>query len=106
MEKIKNFLLSTNFAVTVLVLIGLRIVVAGASVGDALALSAVCALQGFYRWLDSKKPEPINDAVLAELNGMNTQIKEIQDKVAGVVMKNSIRTPVNPDVNQGLKRFF
>lgn len=86
MEKIKNFLLSMNFAMLVFFMIGTRIAVSGASVGDALALASVCGLQGFQLWLATKKQVPVNDIVAKELNDMKTHL-------AGLVIKNSIRAP-------------
>ncbi len=54
---------------------GLRLVIKGASIGDAGALAALCALYGFSLYLETKKQQPINDSFKAEVRLELEQIK-------------------------------
>lgn len=98
MEKIKHFLLSTNFAVVVFVLIGLRITLCGASIGDALALLSVCGLQAFNKWVEGQKVEPLNEKVTKDL-------EEIRSHMSGLMIKNSIK-PQPGDSTTVNRKFF
>lgn len=98
MQKIKDFMISINFTILVLLMIGTRITICGASIGDALALIAVCGLQGFAKLLESKKSEPINEQLARELN-------DIKTTVSGLLIKQTVKpgsSPINPEI----KRFF
>ncbi len=96
MEKIKEFLLSVNFALLIFFTVGIRITIFGASIGDALVITALCGLQAFSSWIETKKQPNIEQKLIDELN-------DIKAKVSGVMLKNSIRPPSN---DQGMKKFF
>jgi hypothetical protein len=57
---------------------------------------ALCGLQAFYRWMDSKIELPLSDRVEQEL-------KEIKSSMSGLVMKSSIKPQTG---NQEMKKFF
>lgn len=63
-----------NPALCCLIGITLRIIIKGASVGDSIALFAVCALYGYQAWVESKKEAPINETV-------KQQVQELRDAV-------------------------
>lgn len=106
MEKVKQILLSTNTTVAVFVLIGLRITVMGASIGDAIAILGLCALQGANKWMENAKE-------IAELNarGIDDELKQemtdIKNHVSAILIKNSVRpnAPVISDAGT-IKKFF
>ena len=94
MKRLKDLLLSTDFTMSIFVLIGLRCVVAGATMGDAVAIAAICGLQGFVKWNESyiaiKKQQPLNEKVELELQAMRAV-------VSGLAIKNSVRPSVGSD---------
>jgi hypothetical protein len=99
MQKVKNILLSMNFTVLVFVLIGLRVTIMGASIGDALVIAAICGLQGLNRYLETIKTNDINEKLAQELS-------EIKSHMSGLMIKNSVRpTSPTPDAPV-MKKFF
>lgn len=92
MNKVKEFLLSVDKTLCILVLIGLRASIYGAGIGDALAIGSICALQGFVKWNDNnlllKKQQPLNEQVAKDL-------QDIRASMSGLSIKNSIRPTVN-----------
>lgn len=99
MQKIKDFVVSLDFAVIVFVLIGLRITVAGASIGDALAIISLVGLKAFNNWLASQKKEDINATVSKEL-------EDIKTTVSGLMVKQAIRPSATQAENPIIKKFF
>ena len=97
MSKVKSFLFSINFSLVVLLMVVSRVAVFGASIGEALAVVAVCGLYGFNKWLDSKKPQTVNEQLQKDL-------MDIKSTVSNLLIKQSVKpsTPLNPDI----KRFF
>lgn len=99
MQKLKDFILSINFNMLVFTLLGIRIAVFGASIGDALTILAVCGLQGFIKYIETKTQIDINEQLRKELDDMKSSI-------GGLVLKNSIRPPSNPQNDPSLRKFF
>jgi hypothetical protein len=56
----------------------IRSVVFGASIGDAIALCAVCGLHGYLQYLNSVKTIPINDSVRAELAEIKSTVNALK----------------------------
>lgn len=46
---------------------GVRLVALGATIGDSIAMCALCALYGYTQYLEHKQIKPINESVLQEL---------------------------------------
>jgi hypothetical protein len=92
MNKMKEFLLSMDKTLSILVLIGLRASIFGAGIGDALAIGFICAHQAFIKWNDNnlllKKQQPLNEKVEKDL-------QDIRASMSGMMIKNSIRPTVN-----------
>lgn len=63
--------------------IGIRAVVFGASIGDALAITSLCALHAYTSYLASIKHLPINDEVKAD-------IVEIKSAIGALKMAKSL----------------
>lgn len=59
----------------ILLVFSLRLVIKGSSVGDAGALATLCALYGFFLYLETKKQQPLNDSFKAEIRLELEQIK-------------------------------
>lgn len=107
MQKIKNFILSINFNTLVFVLIGIRIAIYGASIGDAIAIAALSGLVGFIRWSESQKLMDYNKSLENDIAGMKVtlekELTDIKSSVGGLVIKNTLR-PSSTD--QGPRKFF
>lgn len=74
---IKSLILKTNIQIVLLVAFTARLVVFGASIGDALALFALAGLFGFNQWLNSNKEEPVNEKVKADITELKTQVSNL-----------------------------
>ena len=61
-----------NPALSCLIGITLRVIIKSATVGDAIALFAVCALYAYQAYLESRKEKPVNDSIKLE-------VKELRD---------------------------
>lgn len=48
------------------------------SVGEAVAIAALCALYGFTLYVDSKKVQPINDEVKADLAELRSAVNALK----------------------------
>lgn len=99
MQKIKDFIVSLDFAIIVFVLIGLRITFVGASIGDALAIISLVALKGFNNWLKSKEAEPLSEKVAKEL-------EDIKTSMSGLMAKNLMRPQTQSTEKPSMKKFF
>jgi hypothetical protein len=55
-----------------------RIVAIGASIGDALALTALGGLVAFIHYLEIKKEAPINDNIKAEIEGLKSSMNALK----------------------------
>lgn len=97
MQKIKEFLLSINFTLLIFFTVGMRVTIFGASIGDALVITSLCGLQGFFHWVESKKQPNLDEKITKELS-------DIKAHVSGLMLKNSVRPPSQSD--SGIKKFF
>lgn len=55
-----------------------RIVILGASVGDALAIAALAALYGFYIHQENHKPSPESPQLRKEIDDLKSAINAIK----------------------------
>jgi hypothetical protein len=96
MQKIKDFILSVNVTVFIFFLIGVRITAVGASIGDALAIVSLCALQGFNAWLKQQEKPDINIELKKE-------VSDIKAYISGLSIKAGLKSPSPSQEN---RRFF
>lgn len=59
-----------------------RVVIFGATIGDSIAVCGLSALLGFVFFLESKKQQPVNDSVKAEVEHLKNQIDGIKVSLA------------------------
>lgn len=85
-----------DFVQIIFILIGLRIVGFGSSIGDSICILALCSYLGYKAYLLSQKTHTINDKLEQEL-------REMKANVSGLLLKNSVKPPSNLTDN---KRFF
>jgi len=67
-----------NPALCCLLGITIRILVKGASVGDSIALLAVCALYGYQAYVESCKEVPINDTIKQQVTELRDAINSLK----------------------------
>lgn len=67
-----------NYSVALLCLSVGKILITGATLGDAIAVAALAGLYGFTYYLESKKELPINDQVKSELEQMRSAINGLK----------------------------
>lgn len=101
MEKIKKLITSVDFILTMFVLIGLRSVVVGSGIGDALALFTVASLMVAYRYLDMKRTPDIN-------LDLRHQLEEMKGNIAALAMGRGMKETVSPvrEAPKEMKRWF
>ena len=103
MQKVKDFIVSADFAMIVFVLIGLRITFVGASIGDALAIISLVGLRGFNNWLETKRliieRQTLTDEVVKQLEDMKTSM-------SGLMLKSVMRPDTSSAEKQMIKKFF
>lgn len=82
-----------------MLLLGLsfRIIMLGATVGDAIAIIALSALVGFIRFQEKKE--------FNELDELKQDVKQLKDAIQGLKIERAIRRPQN-ESNQNQGRFF
>ncbi len=68
-----------------------KVIVFGASTGDALALIALSSLYGFHLHLESKKEVPANKTILEKLSFLEEQYRLSSAKVAALQIQNTRR---------------
>ncbi len=72
-----------------------HIVMSGAGIGDAIALSAICALYGYKSYLEKKEVDL--------LKSVEKELSTIKSEVSSLKLKN-FQTPTAP--KEAAKRFF
>lgn len=55
-----------------------RAAVLGASVGDAIAVTALAALYGWHLYLASTKEQPVNESIKEEISALKTAVSSIR----------------------------
>lgn len=80
MEKIKKLLTSVNTVLIVFTLLGLRAVVYGASIGDALFILSIAALLGLKDYLKSIQTPDINEEIKKEIDSIRTYVSAMSIK--------------------------
>ena len=76
MEKVKNFLYGTNFALLVFLSLATKSLIFNTSLSETLAFGFACAVYGYGQYLKSKQPEPVR---------INKEIKQEIDNLKGAM---------------------
>jgi hypothetical protein len=58
-----------------------RLLVTGASIGDAIFAVALCALYGFWCFTELKRQVPVNKAIMDRICDLEEQLKVTKEKV-------------------------
>lgn len=67
-----------NPALAATLIFATRLVILGASIGDAVALIGLCALYAYTLYLDSNKEEPINDQIKSEVEQLRNAVNALK----------------------------
>jgi len=70
-----------NFPILILSLFLLRLLITGASIGDAIALIALSGIYGFFKYLEHMKQPDINAEVKAQLEQVKADMSEVKNVV-------------------------
>lgn len=84
---------------SIFVLLGLRSVIVGANVGDAMFMFSVAAIVGYRDYLKSKITPDINKELKEELNNIRTY-------VSAMAMKQGLKETVKEEKKPEFKRYF
>lgn len=100
MQKLKSLLASTDVVLIVFILLGLRGVVAGANIGDALLMLSVAGLYGYNAFLaDRKKPDITAD--------LQKEISDIRTYVSAMSIRHGVKeTVARTEPSKEFKRMF
>jgi hypothetical protein len=96
MNKIKEFLLSRDVILAVLVIMGLRAVIVEPGIGYAISVLGYCALVGVDKYIKHTAKPDLNAELKAE-------VEALRNNVSGLMMKNASRPA---QMQQEIKRFF
>lgn len=61
-----------------------RLLLVGASIGEALVIISLSSLLGLKMYLEDNKEEPINDEIKKQITQLNEELKTIKDSVASI----------------------
>ena len=89
LEKIKNFFLSTNFALVAFSAYVGKMVIVGTGFAEALALIPLSCLYGYSLYLNSKKVEPLSLQVSKELENIKSHVSAL--KVEKAINKKNVK---------------
>lgn len=65
-----------------------RILVTGASIGDAIALTAFCGLFAYFLFLETKKAIPVNKDIYEKLTYLEEQLGLAKSKLSSIQLGN------------------
>jgi len=97
LHKLKNNLLGINIAALSLIAIITRSIIQGSSIGDAVAVLAVCSLYGYTLYL--KRHEVSNTESLEK------QVADLHNAVQSLQMKHTMKRQETAN-GQKTKRYF
>lgn len=77
-----------EFHLTVVMLIALvvRILLFGATMGDAVFATALCGLYGWHLWLESKAAKPVNKEIMDRIYFLEESLAATKDKVNSIMV--------------------
>lgn len=90
-------LLKNNAALLLLSSLGIRSLLYGSNIGDALVIISLCSLVGFIKFQEKKE--------VTELDELKQDVKILKDAIQGLKIERAIRRPQN-ESNQNQGRFF
>lgn len=100
MEYIKKLITSVDFILSMFVLIGLRSVFVGLTVGDAIAFCSISALIGGIKYIEFKKAPDITVEI-------RQQLSEMRSQVSAMALKNGVKEVPNVrELPKDGKRWF
>lgn len=104
MKKLKEWLLSVNFFLLIFVLVGARVTLFGAGIGDALCIGFICALHCFSKWNETQianKIEKDKEAIIVK------ELTDIKSHISGLMMKGAMKPAfTQPKEREEITRFF
>jgi len=65
----------------------LRLLITGATIGDALVIASLSGLYGFYRYLDSKKEPVANQELKDRISGLETKTSNMDNKLGVLTLR-------------------
>ena len=77
-----------SFTNVILCILLLRIIIFGASFGDALAFLGICATHSYLFYLNNKKEIPINQEVKEEISQMRQEHLELKSQLNSLKLGN------------------
>ncbi len=80
-----------NIPTCVLVSYLVRLIVTGASLGDALVVIGLSALYGGWVYLESKKDIPVNKPIIDRLCDLEEQLKITKDNLANMKLSTQLK---------------
>ena len=80
-----------NFPRILLSLISIRGLIFGVSAGEAAILIALCGLEAYYQWLQSKEEPIANKELKDRLVDIEEQTKSLKDKVSAMSLGASLK---------------
>jgi hypothetical protein len=69
----------------------IRLLVTGASIGDAIVIISLSTLYAGWVWLESKKQVPVNKEIQDRIVELEEQVKVAKDKINSVAIAASFR---------------
>lgn len=69
----------------------IRILITGASIGDAISLLGLAALYSYHLYIDSKKQHPVNKVILDRISDLEDQVRVAKESVNAVKLAASFR---------------
>lgn len=73
----------------------LRLLITGSSIGEAVALAALCALYGTHHYIESKREAPINENFKLKVAALERQMSDINSNLKAV---REIKKPASPSM--------
>lgn len=98
MKKLLELVSKVNIAMLCLLAVTARVVVFGASIGDAIALVGLAVLFGFNAYL--------NRLNSTWMDTMNDNLKKLRDEISGFKMSQGIRKMNEKPQDTTNKRYF
>jgi nitrogen regulatory protein PII-like uncharacterized protein len=80
-----------NLPTLILISFLIRLLIMGASIGDALVIIALSSLYGFFYFIESKKEPEANKELKDRIVELEEQVKIVKDKAASLSLASSFK---------------